>query len=322
MPRALVIGDGPAGLLAAITLRRAGWSVQIAAGRPGARPHHRHVHQIAPSVLTAIERLAGSKLTGWRVADHLWIDSASPARALSAPMVDPAALVAALGWRAANVGVTETTPRTNLAAEAWRFDLLVDASGSGVLASRTPTLDVAIDESDVIDECWSWRGRAESSGAPWSIAVRDEALALLLTRDESGTCILTARAMDAPAPLLDPARLLDRMMVAVGHRWALRMGDLHLVPGPLRHRAPFARRIRVTRRADGPPLLRIGDGLIQTAPRFGQGFAQIVEQIDAMAPAIAGTRSLQEGIESVEASADRRWLTTMMGTAISQTIAA
>ncbi|MBK9269757.1 MAG: hypothetical protein IPM67_14105 [Sphingomonadales bacterium] len=172
MPRALVIGDGPAGLLAAITLRRAGWSVQIAAGRPGARPHHRHVHQIAPSVLTAIERLAGSKLTGWRVADHLWIDSASPARALSAPMVDPAALVAALGWRAANVGVTETTPRTNLAAEAWRFDLLVDASGSGVLASRTPTLDVAIDESDVIDECWSWRGRAESSGAPWSIAVR------------------------------------------------------------------------------------------------------------------------------------------------------
>lgn len=324
MRTALVMGDGPAGLLAAITLQRAGWMAKIAPGRRGARTHHGHVHQISFTTMAKIEAVAGQGVAGWSAADLLRIDGAAPPVMTQAPIVDPAALVHALSRRAIELGAKLVEPRMAIPVEDKAFDLLVDASGSAVLAGRTAGLDVAIDESDAIDECWTWRGTAGSGDDRWTIAARDVAGAagLWLTRAVDGRCMMTVRCADCGESPVSPFRLLDSVMLAAGHDWSRRMGKIVFDPNPVRHRAPFARRVEVTRSAGGPPLLRIGDGLIQTAPRFGQGFAQIAEQIELMRAALASGSSPASAVATIEASADRRWLAAMIGAASEPLLAA
>ena len=324
MRAALVMGDGPAGLLAAIGLQRAGWMAKIAPGRRGARTHHGHVHQISFATMAKIEAVAGQEVAGWSAADLLRIDGAALPSMMKAPIVDPAALVGALSRRATELGAKLVGPRMAIPVEDRSFDLLVDASGSGVLASRTAGLDVAIDESDAIDECWTWRGTAGSGRDCWTIAARDvaDATSLWLTRAVDGRCMMTVRCADYDENPVSPFRLLDSVMLAAGHDWGRRMGKIRFDADPVRHRAPFARRVEVTRSAGGPPLLRIGDGLIQTAPRFGQGFAQIVEQIELLRSALASGSSPASAVSTIEASADRRWLAAMIGAASEPLLAA
>ena len=324
MRTALVMGDGPAGLLAAIGLQRAGWMAKIAPGRRGARTHHGHVHQISFATMAKIEAVAGQEVAGWSAADLLHIDGAASPAMMKAPIVDPAALVDALSRRATELGAKLVGPRMAIPVEDKSFDLLVDASGSGVLASRTAGLNVAIDQSGAIDECWTWRGRAGSGRDCWTIAARDvaDATSLWLTRAVDGRCMMTVRCADYDESPVSPFRLLDSVMLAAGHDWGRRMGQIRFDADPVRHRAPFARRVEVTRSAGGPPLLRIGDGLIQTAPRFGQGFAQIAEQIELMRAALASGSSPASAGATLEASADRRWLAAMIGAASKPLLAA
>ena len=322
----MVLGDGPAGLLAAIALRRAGWAVDIAPGRRATRAHHGHVHQIASATIERVEAIAGQGVAGWSAADQLRIDGDARPTMIQAPIVDPAALVRALSRRAIGLGAQFVEPRMELPIERNPYSLLVDASGSGVLASRTVGLDVAIDESDATDMCWTWRGTAGSRDDRWMIAARSVGVAgaanLWLTRTADGRCMMTIRCADHVDHPGSPFRLLDSLMLAAGHDWARRMGKICLHAAPVRHNAPFARRVEVTGPAGGTPLVRIGDGLIQTAPRFGQGFAQIVEQIDLMHPAITGDTSLANAADAIEASADRRWLAAMIGAASQSLLAA
>jgi len=324
MRAALILGDGPAGLLAAIALRRAGWEVEIAPGRRVARAHHGHIHQIAATTIAGIEAIAGRNLAGWSVADQLRIDGDAPPAVVQAPIVDAPALVRALSRRAIELGAVVTSPRAAIPMARQAFGLTVDASGSGVLASRTAGLEVAIDESDATDICWTWRGSFGDDALPWMIAARNlgGAASLWLCRHAEGRCTMTVRTADDEERPGSPFRLLDSLMLAAGHDGARRMGGLRLDCTPARHCAPYARRVEVRGAPRGTPLIRIGDGLIQTAPRFGQGFAQIVEQIDLMRPAIVGDTSLPDAVAAIEASADRRWLAAMIGSASKSLLAA
>ncbi|PZQ21687.1 MAG: hypothetical protein DI569_11120 [Sphingopyxis macrogoltabida] len=324
MRAALVIGDGPAGLLAAIALRRAGWAVQIAPGRRTARAHHGHVHQIAPATIAGIEAIAGRRVAGWSLADQLRIDGHAPSRVVAAPLVDPAALVRALSRHAVEAGAGFAEPCMAIPIGGEAFGLLVDASGSSVLASRTPGLHVAIDESDATDICWTWRGTAGRSDAPWTIAARNVGRAdgLWMIRTAEGRCTMTVRSPHGGDEDGTPFHLLDSLMLAAGHDWARRMGGVRLDRNPVRHCAPYARRVEVALSPGAIPLVRIGDGLIQTAPRFGQGFAQIVEQIGLLQVVIAARGTPADAIASIETSADRRWLAAMVGVASQPLVAA
>lgn len=324
MRAALIMGDGPAGLLAAIALRRAGWAVQIAPGRRAARAHHGHVHQIAPATIVAIDTIVGQRVAGWSHANQLCIDGDAPPRIVEAPLVDPIALVQALRRRAVEAGAIFVGPCIAIPIEQKMFGLLIDASGSSALASRTSGLHVKIDESEATDICWTWRGMAGSGAVPWMIAARDVGGAdgLWMMRTADGRCTMTVRFPDGGSAAGAPFHLLDSLMLAAGHDWARRMDGVRLAPDPVRHCAPYARRVEVTASPDAIPLVRIGDGLIQTAPRFGQGFAQIVEQIGLLQSVIATCAPPSDAIAAIETSADRRWLAAMVGIASQPLVAA
>ena len=335
--RALVMGDGIAGLGAAIVLARAGW--QVAVARPAARraSHRRHAHMTSTAVIRQLEHLTGGTLGGgWAMGDAAVWDECGRRDDAPRPVLCAEALQRALAARAQRLGVVwhdgvqldppaSSAPAPAPAPAHWNWhaggrshhaDLLVDASGSGHVLGRLPGVDVTIEELAGTDRCWSWVGENALADAPWLLACKGAASAAMLLRAPDGTLRLTVR--DTARAVPDPAAALDRLMLGAGAAWLARLGTIALDARPLRHDSPLARRTLIAHPAALPPLVQIGDALLQTAPRLGQGIAQIAEQLAALAAGLGNGTPLSRLHAPAAALADRRWA----GLAISASLGA
>ncbi len=315
------MGDGIAGLGAAIVLARAGWQVDCA--RPPAQraSHRRHAHLTSAAVMAQLEQLTGAPLDGWAFGTAaVWDDSgrrddaARPvvsAEALCASLADVAA-AAGVAWRE-DVRLASPSGRTD-----WRWsargyhdtaDLLVDASGSGHLLGRLAGVAVTIEELSGTDRCWSWTGSNDGQDTPWLLACRSVRGSAMLLRGPDGVVRLTLRdrALGASGAAPDPAAALDRLMLGAGAHWLGRIGAITLRASPLRHDSPLARRTAIAHAAALPPLARVGDALLQTAPRLGQGIAQITQQLAALAARLADGTPPGQLHTALEPLVERRW---------------
>jgi 2-polyprenyl-6-methoxyphenol hydroxylase-like FAD-dependent oxidoreductase len=321
---ALVMGDGIAGLGAAIVLARAGWQVTLAGPRRGKLASHRsHAHLTSAAVLCQLERTLGGALEGWARGAALVWDESGPRDAADRPILAAEALRESLAVRAAEAGVGFHTHGTvtalpNGASWLWSSgdrgkdaDLVVDATGSGHWLGRMAGVAVCVDELAGTDRCWSWTGLNDGPAKPWLLAARGRAQSALLLRGPDGRIRLTLRQPGPAAP--DPLAALDRLLVNAGAQWAERIGTIALDPRQLRHDSPLARRTLLSLDTPLPPLVRLGDGLIQTAPRLGQGIAQIAEQLEALANALAARMPIPQWQAQLDVLADRRWAGLMLG---------
>ena len=134
MPKALVIGAGPAGMLAAVQLKRSGFETDLADPSPGSglrtRPQSGHVHLLQPATLALITRWlpqlsahTNPQLCRTTFDQLLWtlslqhIDSVHTARIKSVSFRGNKVLVHAAG-------------------QIKEYDLLIDASGAVRAALR------------------------------------------------------------------------------------------------------------------------------------------------------------------------------------------
>ena len=320
---ALVMGDGLAGLGAAIVLARAGWRVALGRNATDRRGHRRHAHLAAREVLQGLEKLTGGALDGWQMGAAAAWDAATGQRDDGARAIVAAeALRTALVRRAGGIGVSfldDTRLAPPLGEQGWAWqaqgdagtaDLLVDASGSGHLLGRLPGIAVAIDELEGLDRCWSWTGTNDGPATPWLLCARTDEDSAVLMRGPDGVIRLTLRgACEAePAPLA----ALDALLLGAGAAWAARIGNIALDPKPLRYDSPLARRSTISEAELLPPMVRIGDALIQTAPRLGQGIAQITEQLAALKAGLSSAAPPRRLQDALDALANRRWAGLMM----------
>lgn len=322
--RALIVGDGIAGLSAAIMLARAGWQVSCSGPRGGKIALHRqHVHLASPAVMAQLERLTGGPLAGWAMgAAAVWDEtgrrdeSPRPILAIEALRRGLAERAAVAGVRChAGCGVALPQPgacwQWSAADAAGAADVLIDATGSGHWLGRMDGIGVIVEELAGADRCWSWIGQSDGPQQPWLIAARGAMRSAALLRGPDGLARLTLRQPVRNTP--DPRVALDHLLIGAGARWAQRIGSITLDPRPLRHDSPLARRTRISAATPLPPLVRIGDGLIQTAPRLGQGIAQIAEQLGALGDALAAGLPPAEWQPALERLAERRWTGLMLG---------
>lgn len=323
-PRVLIMGDGIAGLGAAIVFARAGWRVVVAGARAGKSASHRqHAHLTSMAVIAQLERVTGGPLGGWASGAALVWDEGGRRDDAERPILAAEALRQSLAERAGTLGVASlrgvtVTPPPGADCWHWRpgdhartADLLVDATGSGHWLGRMAGIMVTIEELAGTDRCWSWTGVNDGPPQPWLLAARASTGSAALLRGPDGEVRLTMRHPGGDAP--DPRAALDRLLIGAGAAWAELIGTIALDPRPLRHNSPLARRTLFDASSPLPPLVRIGDGLVQTAPRLGQGIAQIAEQLGAIAAAMEAGLPPSEWQRGLDRLANQRWAGLMLG---------
>lgn len=327
-PSALIIGDGIAGLLAACVLRRARWNVRIIRRSHPERPHHRHAHMVCKTTIDRIEGLCGARLPGWAMGDAIALSGCGAHADMTRPLFDPVAFADGLAQSANRLGVdllegVHVSPSqdgnwrwTDNRGRADKADLLIDAGGAGTSVGRISEVQLDMEELDVIDRCWTWHGVSTGIPRGWTIAARGiAAVDALFVRQVDGAFHMTVRPASALPP--EPQRLLDAVMMAAGGQWAIRMGAIRLEAEAARFQAPFARRTKIANRAALPPMIRIGDALLQTAPRFGRGIAQIARHADLLASGLSCEMRLPDIGIAIEEDAARGW-TAMLFAATAQ----
>ncbi|MFC4290995.1 hypothetical protein ACFOWX_01015 [Sphingorhabdus arenilitoris] len=307
MGRVAVIGDGPAGLLAATALSRAGHEVTLFAPPAARTAHHRHVHRIPAATLAAMEAMAGSALDGWEIGPLLFAMGGRTETLPPQPVVDIAKLLASLRVRADAAGVKRYSINGRKAVSAksglWHagesdgaYTHLIDASGAG----RSVAGQIAeahgfawsVDEIGARDHYRSfsvstrgltrpasWAAKAEIAGMPCDIYVACDG--------EGAAQITLSHSAGFPSPC--PLDVMAAFRVA-GGGWADRV---FAATGQSERAAAFnacaATLLSLDLRdlAQIPPYLPIGDCLVQTRPRLGQGFTQIAAQVELITSGIA-----------------------------------
>ncbi len=321
-PCALVMGDGIAGLGAAIVLVRAGWRVDCARARNQRASHRRHAHLTSAEAMTQLQHATGGPLGGWALGKAVVWDDNGRCDDTARPILSAELLRDSLAQRASAAGVvwrddvqlappSGQTDRWHWSAggRAMSADLLVDATGSGHMLGRLPGIAITIEELSGTDRCWSWAGANNVRQEPWVLAATHRGASAVLLRGPDGVVRLTlrdlARAQGSAAP--DPLAALDRLLLGAGAAWLGQIGTIALDPQPLRHDNPLARRSHIDGRDALPPVVQIGDALIQTAPRLGQGIAQIAQQLAALAAAVAGGTPPARLHSALAPLVERRW---------------
>jgi hypothetical protein len=137
------------------------------------------------------------------------------------------------------------------------------------------------------------------------LCAREKVRSAVLLHGSDGAIRLTVRATDSKAP--DAPTVIESLLLGANAPWIARLGRFALEPRPLRHDSPLARRTGILNTDALPPLVRLGDALIQTAPRLGQGIAQITEHLTAIDTALRGGRPMHRLQAGLDVLADRRW---------------
>lgn len=321
-PRALVIGDGVAGLGAAIVLARAGWRVDCARPRAQRASHRRHAHLTSAEAIAQLQHVTGGPLEGWALGKAAVWDDNGQRDDTARPILSAETLRDSLARRASTAGVlwrddvrlaapSGQTDRWHwsIGGRASSADLLVDATGSGHMLGRVPRIEITIEELSGTDRCWSWTGANDGRQEPWLLAAKSARASVVLLRGPDEIVRLTLRDLACPqnSPAPDPLVVLDRLMLGAGAEWLGQIGTIALDPQPLRYDSPIARRSRIAEQGALPPVVQIGDALIQTAPRLGQGIAQIAQQLAALAAAVAGGTPPARLHSALDPLAERRW---------------
>ena len=333
---ALILGNGLSGYGAACVLASAGWRVILAepASDKALAARYLHGHVIAESVLRCLDRLTGAQ-PAWDSVDALYLTAqtkGSDAQDALAHdrILRPMALVAPDGLRAAQMaradmlGVERCDARA-LAPDAdrWRFtangvaahaDLLIDASGTGQALARLPGVNVVQEEMAERDVCYSWTGQASPTAAGRGAAGGGDAFLLLarglmgcdsmLARFPDGRVTMTTRGCYVP-PM--PQLLLDTLLLASDAAWAQRLGTIRFPHMPARYSAPLARITEFANADALPPVMLIGDALLQTAPRFGQGVANLTRQLHALSHALDRGDCLRALASDWQQQASAQW---------------
>lgn len=275
--------------------------------------------------MSQLERAVGGPLgEGWAMGAAMVWDESGRRDTAYRPILAAEALRQSLAARASASDVRWRTdcaviplPTGNAwhwcaSDEAGEADLVVDATGSSHWLGRMRGIEVTIEELAGTDRCWSWTGMNDGSPHPWLLAARAPAQSAVLLRGPDGQIHLTLRKSGAATP--DPLDVLDRLLIGTDAALAARIGSIALEPRPLRHDSPLARRTIVAADRPLPPLVRLGDGLIQTAPRLGQGIAQIAEQLAALAQAAGDGTPPARWQTVITPLAERRWTGLVLGT--------
>ena len=301
MMQAVVIGGGVAGLAAAVGLRRIGWEVRVIERRPGGRPPVRaaHVHRLAVEAQTALTRWLGDEAGARSVAARLGSARAGKLTWRGQQnLTTLAGVEAALAVAAKKAGVdlnfAEAVTSLSVADGKWRVKtasgldlsptLLVDASGAhralfDLLGDAAPS--VCVDEVGTPERHVSWQG-ATVPGDAALIAWEQDDLAGLLQVDDAGQATLTVRGgLDDD---YEQGRVMDAMRRAGGADLAALLDAIRFDPKGARYTSVGARLVALDQ-ADlngWPPFALIGDALIEAPPRYGEGVARALDQVEAL----------------------------------------
>lgn len=328
---ALVAGDGPAGLIAALVLARAGVPVTLLTG--AASPQHRHVHAITADTLRAIGQLVGAPLTGFGDQPAWQIAGCQMVRAVDRPVLDAQRLTAQLRGLLADAGhapiavvACGTAEVLTGRALGWladpqrtSADLCIDATGGSrlILKAREPRLDLF--ETGGHSVYSSWQGTA---------AVAHPQVTLCETLESGRTALMVidghqvTMTWQSERPVTEAER--DRWQSGVAAMAPARLKatvqSATFGNHRIAHRAPMARRAAIEQLAHhtGAMLLPIGDALLQTAPQMGKGFAQLAGQCGQLRAHCAAPRGDWTGlVQALGEGADAAFMVAaLVGAAI------
>lgn len=190
-------------------------------------------------------------------------------------------------------------------------DLLVDATGAArislsLLEADLP--DVALDDLGSPQGYVSWRGRAPGAET-WLLAWGSAAsLEGLIQSTASGRIRLTCRhGAGAAAPETPP---LGEIMESGGDEMARMLGGVRFESKAVRYWAPAARRIALDEMpvTERPLPVLVGDALVQTPPRFGEGIRQALNHAERLGAMLSGGTAVHGLARELALDARRVWL--------------
>lgn len=344
--RALVLGGGVAGLAAAIALSRSGYQVQLleARDRDQPSPRHVHVHRLVPEAIADLEHLTSGPTSGltsglpsalaeaggqsgrWGQArqgqltwhGNTWIADLSMIERALAAVAEAQGVRLGFGDAVETlapgpVGWQATTP----SGSPMTADLLVDATGGGriSLGLLEPHLpDLTLDDLGSAQVYVSWQGSGEP-GPAWMVgwaAASDgaggTALTGLMQTTADGRVRLTCRHATDAGPGQAPP--LEAIRQAGGPELAQRLDRVSLQDRPVRYLTPGARRVDLDAvdLSGLPPLILVGDALLQSPPRFGEGMRHALDHARQIEAALSRNTHPHQIARDLSLSARRVWL--------------
>ncbi|HBX72465.1 NAD(P)-binding protein [Haliea sp.] len=311
--RAIIIGAGPAGLLAAILLKRNDLQVDLVDPTPDngwkTRPQCRHVHVWSRSTwerltrwLPELEKHTGTLPDRASLDRALWLLGARHIDHLHATRI-----------KASNF--TAKTAAVNISGRWVDYDLLIDASGAARATAagiaRAAGAALPLDQGTAGGNCVTLPlAGITQSNEPGSFASssRHSRYGAILHTAGRGSGSLTLQTPgDSPPPetigaVLQILRTLDSPEMWTMCCHARLRGRATTFP------ARPSSRLALESVANLPACwIPLGDCLLITRPDLGQGFAQLTEHLDVLEQGLIGGLCWPEIRNRVVASAQTQW---------------